>query len=202
MKKKLIAVAAAAVAIVPVAASPASATATGEVAFTCTAHLPDFPTSGAQGTCDGTASIAGLPSAGVGGLAGLSNSLDPYVLVTAPGARGNFSATFDYQEPCVAAGPPPAGLANGRATITALTGVKDGVTVTATATVRFQWVRAGTEAAILITGGSIEFSDNESATITAGAGTAAFIPVAQAHNICGRGGSMDALVAGTATIAA
>ena len=199
MKKKLIALAAAAVAIIPVAVSPASATATGEVAISCTAHLPNFPTSAGSGTCNGTASVAGIPSAGVGGIAGEAGG-QAYVLVTAPNVTGNFSASFDYQEPCIANEPPAAGTARGSATITGLTGVKNGVSVTADARIDFEWTRAGLTAAVLITGGSVNFSDGSSASVTAGGAVAGFAPVLQAHNVCPSGGPLDALVVGTATI--
>ncbi|MDQ3951831.1 MAG: hypothetical protein M3279_02530 [Actinomycetota bacterium] len=199
MKKKLIAIAAAAVAIVPLTGSPASAAGAGAVAFSCTAHLQAFPTLSGQGTCNGTASVAGIPSAGVGGVAG-STGGQAYVLVTAPNVTGNFSARFDYEEGCVANEPPVAGAASGEATITGLSGLKGGANVTASATITFEWTRGGLTAAVVVTGGVINFSDGSSDSVAAGAALAAFVPVLTANNVCPSGGPLDALVAGTAVL--
>lgn len=206
MKKKLVAIAAAAVAIVPLAGSPASAVGAGNVVITCHAHLPAFPTDNATGTCDGDANIpAPLPGTAVGGLAGVDTTgsePEPFVLTTEPGITDNFSASFQYNEGCVAGEPPLLGSAfNATATITGLEGIKGGDPVTGSATVQFEWTRAGLTAAIQITGGTLTLSDGYSTSLT-GAGAAAFVPVLTLNNTCNGNGALEAYVAADATLAA
>lgn len=197
--KRFIAILAAVAAVIPMTGSPASATVTGEIVFECTAHLEAFPTPDGHGTCSGSAVV---PSLGAGGLAGTSATGQAYALRTDPGARNNFNADFTYREACVAGEPPAAGTAEGTATISGLTGVKNGVNVTAAATVSFVWTRAGATAAIRITGGTVEFSDGDIATGTVGAATAAFAPILTLNNRCPVGGPLEAVVAGSATLGA
>lgn len=106
--------------VAPASASPGA----GEVAFTCTANLPNFPAppNTPGGTCTGTAAGA---------------------LVTSTGqqvpATGAFHAEFTYTEP--AATCPAQGSAAGTFTITTPAGTISG---------QFSWVRVGATAAIEI----------------------------------------------------
>lgn len=192
MKKKLVAIAAAAVAILPFTGSPAQASVSGAIAFECVAQLPEFPSPQANGSC-------GTPSAAVGTVSGLSASGQAYTLVAA--GVNNFGASFEYQEACVANEPPVLGTANGTATVTGLTGVKNGAPVTASAELQFSWRRVGLTAAITISSGEIQFSDGDTATplVAASANAAAgFAPVLTLANTCPVGGPLQAAVAGTA----
>lgn len=201
MKKKLIAIAAAAVAVVPFTASPAPAAGGGNVAITCNAHLPQFPTAAGHGTCNGTAVVAPLPGRATGGITGVIGTT-PFALVTDPTVSGNFTAEFDYNEGCVANEPPAVGTAfNATATITGLEGKKGTADVTAEATVQFEWTRVGLTAAVVITGGEINFSDGSSAGVAAGAATAAFVPFLTLSNTCAGSGALEAYVVADATIA-
>lgn len=202
MKKKLVALAAAAVAIVPVTVSPANAgPAAGELVFECVASLPGFPSGAGTGKC-GPDTLAGgpvVPSSAEGTIQGVTDSGQPFVL-TAAGVN-NFTATFNYQEACVAGEPPVLGTANGSATIKGMTGVV-GVTPVANAeiTVTFTWTRVGATAAITITGGTLTFGAEVEA-VTAGTGEAAFAPVVTTGNTCPSGGGLKALVTGSAQVA-
>lgn len=197
MKKKLVAIAAAAVAMIPLIGSPANASVTGNVSFVCTANLPEFPSPASSGSCGPTSSAAGS-------VAGLSVGGDPYAVAIA--GANNFSASFDYNEACLAGSEPPvAGQANGTATVTGITGVKGGATVTATATLKFDWDRAGVVAAVNIRadGSLLEFSDGDTAVLTVdAAAVAAFAPVLTLANTCPVGGPLQAVVAGNAVFGA
>lgn len=204
--KKIIAIAAAAVAILPFTASPAPAAGAGNVVITCKADLPQFPTDNGNGTCNGTVTIpAPLPGTAVGGLAGVDTSgatPEPFVLTTAPGVSDNFSASFQYNEGCVAGEPPVLGSAfNATATITGLQGTKGDQNVTGSATVEFEWTRAGLTAAIQITGGTLSLSDGYSAPLV-GAGAGAFVPFLTVDNTCDGNGPLKAYVVANATLAA
>lgn len=202
MKKKLVALAAAAVAIVPVTVSPANAgPGAGEVVFECVASLPAFPSGAGSGTC-GSGSLAGgpvVPSSAEGTIQGKTASNVPFALVAA--GLNNFTATFNYQEACVAGEPPVLGTANGSATITGMTGVvgtsivNDGKLV-----VNFTWTRGGTAAAITITGGTLT-ATGLSESVSVGVGEAAFAPVIGLANTCPSGGGLKALVTGSAQVA-
>lgn len=193
MKKKLVAIAAAAVAVLPFTSQPAHASVSGNIAFECVAQLPEFPSPQANGSC-------GAPSAAAGTVSGLSASGQAYTLVAA--GVNNFSASFEYQEACVANEPPLLGTANGSATVTGMVGVKNGAQVSASATLQFSWRRVGATAVITITSGEIQFSDGDTATpmVAASANaTAAFAPVLTLANTCPVGGPLQAAVAGNAT---
>ncbi|HEX2295380.1 MAG TPA: hypothetical protein VHN37_08740 [Actinomycetota bacterium] len=205
MKKKLIAIAAAAVAIVPLTGSPASASVTGGFVFECTASLPEFPADAGTGSCGSAAPVGttSVPSTATGSVAGVTAANQPYALVAA--GAGNFSATFDYAEGCLAGGvPPPLGTASGTATVTGLTGVKGGAPTTATATLDFEWVRVGLTAAVTFTDGEIVFSDDTATPLVmqSAVAEAAFGPVLLGNNSCPSGGPLKAVVAGAAEFGA
>lgn len=193
MKKKLVAIAAATLVILPFGASPASAdTGAGVIAFECVANLSIFPGSG-SGTCGSNSLAPGspvIPSTAEGTITGVTSSGQPFVLVAA--GVNNFSASFNYEEACLAGEPPVLGLATGTATITGVTGTVGTTPVSGNLTVTFSWTRAGLTAAVTINGGSFP---GISGTIT-GAGTAAFVPLLTAGNTCGGGAPLRALVAG------
>ena len=201
MKKKLVAIAAAAVAMIPLIGSPAHASASGKVAFQCTTTLPEFPSPQASATCSGSAT---------GKVAGQSVGGDAYVVVAA--GVNNFKAEFEYNEACLAEGVPPAlGTANGTATVTGLVGVKAGpggakVPVTGSATLGFTWTRVGVNAVVTVSSDPskthLDFSDGDTATLTVAAATATFAPVLTLANTCPVGGPLTAAVAGTATFGA
>lgn len=206
MKKKLIALVAAAVAVIPFTVSPAHAAAGGgTIVFECTADLPFFPSDGGVGQC-GTdkahESAPEVPSTAEGVLTGVTDQNNPFVIVVA--GTDNFDATFDYSEGCVAGEPPLAGTAAGSAEITGLSGIAGTDVITGgEIKVTFSWVRAGATAVITITGGTIDV-DGTDDTISGdvlGAGTAAFVPVISAGNTCPSGDSLKAPVVGTATVA-
>jgi hypothetical protein len=196
LKKKLVAIAAAAVAMIPLTGSPAHASATGALAFECVAQLPEFPSPQATGSC-------GAVSVATGSVSGVTASGAPYSLTVDPTkALNNFTADFEYNEACVANEPPVLGTAAGTATVTGLTGVKGtNVPVTATATLDFSWRRVGLTAVITFTSATIEFSDDTATPLlppTANA-AAVFAPVLTLANTCPVGGPLQAAVAGTAT---
>lgn len=204
MKKKLIAIAAAAVAIVPLNISPASASTTGGFVFECTAVLPEFPSPAGNGVCGSNAPVGStaVPSAAVGSVSGTTTAGQPYSVVAA--GANNFSAAFSYAEGCVANEPPVLGTASGTAVVTGLTGVKGGAPTTATATLDFEWVRAGATAVVTFTGGSLNFSDDTATPLVlqSAAGSAVFAPLLDARNSCPVGQGLRAVVAGSATFGA
>src|SRR3954452_2899411 len=77
-------------------ASPASATVTGAVAFTCEAHLAQFPSPLSNGNCTNGA----LPAAALGVGAGTDNGGGAYAIAGA--GTGNFNSVFQYNETCAA----------------------------------------------------------------------------------------------------
>lgn len=204
MKKKLIAITAAAVAIVPLNISPASASTTGGFVFECTAVLPEFPSPSGNGTCGSNAPVGNtaVPATAAGTVAGTTTGGDAYVVVAA--GANNFSASFSYAEGCVANEPPVLGTASGTATVTGLTGVKGGAPTTATATLDFEWVRVGATAVVTFTGGTLNFGDDTATPLVlqSAAGTAVFAPLLDANNACPVGGALRAVVAGSATFGA
>lgn len=189
MKNRLIALAAAVVALVPLTAGTASATATGSLAFECTASLPAFPATSGSGTCSGGAA----PAVAGGVVAGVTNNDNqPYTLYGA----GSFSASFDYSEGCFLNEPPAIGTASGSATVT-ISATVGGQTTTATVTVEFTWTRVGVTAAITTGPARISFGTGHTATAAApGAATAAFAPLLGVNNTCPSGGPLTAVVAG------
>lgn len=194
MKKKLVAIAAATLVILPFGASPASAdTGGGMIAFECVASLSLFPSGGGTGTC-GTNSLApgtpAVPSSASGTITGVTDDGEPFVLVVA--GVNNFDASFSYEEACVAGEPPVLGTASGTAEIRGVTGTVGTTSVSGTIEVSFSWVRAGLTAVVTITDGSFPGISGE---IT-GAGTAAFVPLLTAGNTCAGGAPLRALVAG------
>ncbi len=193
MKKKLIAIAAALVAIVPLTGGNASAAAeAGALAFECTAELSAFPTAAGSGVCEGDVAPAVAGGAVVG-----TSTTGPFAIT----GSGSFFAEFTYAEGCVANEPPALGTASGTATVSGMAAVNNGVSVTASATINFNWTRVGLTAAIVITGGQISFSDGATATLGTSAATAGFAPLLQQNNTCPDGGPLKAIVAGTATVA-
>lgn len=93
----------------------------GQVAFTCTATLPNFPAaSGSNGTCSGTATGVVVTSAGV-----------------QTAVQGSFNASFSYNEPVATC--PAQGTANGTFSI-------NGGQITGS----FSWQRVGATAAITL----------------------------------------------------
>jgi hypothetical protein len=106
-------------AIAPASADPG----VGQVAFTCTANLPNFPApNGAGGTCSGTA------TGFVAGAGGAHTAV-----------QGAFNANFSYNEPLATC--PATGTANGQFTITTSAGTVSG---------NFSWTRAGATAVITL----------------------------------------------------
>lgn len=206
MKKKLVAIAAAAVAMIPIIGSPANAAAAaGTLKFECVAALPEFPSPQAEGTCgSNTLGIGGpvVPSSATGVIKGATDANQPIVLVAA--GTNNFSAAFTYQEPCVANEPPASGTANGKATITGLQGVVGTTQVNnGTLVVDFEWVRGGATAAILITDAVLTTSQGTVDGVTVvGAGAANFAPLLGATNVCPVGGPIRAVVEGSASVVA
>ena len=193
MKKKLIALVAAVVAVVPfTTGGTASAAGGGALAFECSAQLPNFPTSAGHGSCRGTAETTAGPLVGTIGTT-------PFI-VSGP---GSFYAEFDYQEPCIASEPPAAGTANGYADITGLRAVHGGAPTTASAHITFNWTRAGANAVITITSGTLTIAGPGGGTVNlvGGAATAAFAPLLGEDNVCPVGGPLQAVVAGTAAVA-
>lgn len=205
MKKKLVAIAAAAVAMIPLAGTSANAAAAaGTLKFECVANLPAFPTPQGDGTC-GPGALAGgpvVPSSATGVITGATNDNLPIVLVAA--GVNNFSAQFSYQEPCIANEPPATGTANGTATITGLQGVVGTTPVSGgKLVVEFTWVRGGGTAAITITGATLSAgSTTVEGTTVVGAGEASFAPVLGPANLCPEGGPLKALVEGSASVVA
>lgn len=194
MKKKLIALVTAVVAIVPfTGVGTANAAVAGTLAFQCKAELSAFPTAAGSGRCRGTVGPAGITA----GVAFGTSTTGPFVITGA----GSFEASFTYSEGCVAGEPPLIGAAQGTATISGMTAVNNGSPTTASGTISFSWQRVGVTAAIVINGGTISFGDGASANIGTSAGTAAFVPLLQPNNTCPDGGPLEALVAGTAALA-
>ncbi|HEX2195472.1 MAG TPA: hypothetical protein VHJ76_00990 [Actinomycetota bacterium] len=197
--KKLIAIAAVVAALTPLTAGPASAQVSGNVAFNCTAKLSAFPSVSGSGRCEGGARIG---ASGWGCVAGFRTPPVPpdFYLICGRGLN-TFSATFTYNEQCVAGEPPVVGSAEGTATISDLLAVYNGTVTTANATLDFIWTRAGATAAIQITGGTINFGNGESVSGTLGVGEAAFAPLLTQDNLCPEGGPLEAEVVGSAQIA-
>lgn len=201
MNKKLVALAAAAVAIVPLANSPASAAAAGgKLAFSCVAALPEFPSPQASGTCGSDTLGSGpvVPSMTTGSILGVTDQDNPFTLVAA--GTDNFDASLTYEEPCVAGAPLLNGDAGGDATIGA-TGRVGTSPVTADIDIEFTWIRGLASTAITITGGTVVFTSGTTDTVTGavlGAGQASFAPVLTAGNLCPGGGELKAAVAGSA----
>jgi hypothetical protein len=191
LKKKLIALVAAVVAVVPFLPGTASAQAGGALAFECTANLNAFPSPGSSGTCSGFVEPLGVAA---GGAAGVSNEGSPYVIVGA----GDFNASFTYAEGCVANEPPALGTANGTATISDVPAIHKGALTTADGTLTFSWTRVGLTAVITINSMSLTFANGGSDNPTLGAATAVFVPVIGAANSCPSGGPLQAEVAGAA----
>ena len=206
MKTKLVAIAAAAVAIIPLTGSPTTAAAAaGTITFECVANLPQFPSRQAEGTCGayspGAPAPAG-PSTATGVMAGTTDSGQPFVLAAIP-TTNNFFAEFTYFEPCIAGEPPVTGQANGTAEISNLQGVVGTTPVNGgTLTVGFTWIRGGGTAAIIITDATLSFGETITGTTVAGAGSASFAPVLQADNLCPVGGDLRAVVQGSAAVGA
>jgi len=149
---RVIAVAATAAVTLLAPTTPANATVTGAVLFSCEAKLPAFPAvSGIGGTCS-----AGLvPAAALGVAAGIDDHADPYVVT----GLGTFSARFDYAEGNCAPGPVPAtGTAEGDAWITGLTGVHGGLVEAARVDTHFTWTRVGLVAVVITTNTRVTFS--------------------------------------------
>ncbi|MDQ3913967.1 MAG: hypothetical protein M3323_01360 [Actinomycetota bacterium] len=190
MKKKLIALVAAAVAVVPFTSGTASAQGAGALAFECEAFLSAFPSPGASGECKGTVEPLGIAA---GGAAGVGTE-GPYALV----GPGDFNASFTYAEGCVANEPPAIGTANGTATITGVPAVNKGELTTANASLVFSWTRVGLTAAITISDMQITFANGGSDNPALGVATAGFAPVLTQNNTCPSGGPLTAVVAGAA----
>lgn len=191
MKKKLIALVAAVVAVVPFLPGTASAQGAGALAFECTANLNAFPSPGSSGSCSGLIEPLGVAA---GGAAGVSNEGNPYVIVGA----GDFNASFTYAEACVANEPPALGTANGTATITGVPAVHKGELTTASGSLTFSWTRAGLTAVVTINSMSLTFANGGSDNPALGAAAAAFVPVLGSANACPSGGPLQAEVAGVA----
>lgn len=196
--KKLIALAAAVMVVIPFTVTPASAgPGAGVIAFECTAKLDAFPSPSGSGTCEGGATIP-APSVASGALAGTTDDGDPYVVSGA----GAFTAEFTYAEGCLLGEPPLTGAAEGSATVSGLTAVKNGGTTSATLVIdSFTWTRAGLTAAITLGSGRIEFGDGDVAQTFTGAAEAAFAPILTQDNLCPVGGPLQALVVGSAQVA-
>jgi hypothetical protein len=190
--KKLIAIATALVAIVPMTGTPASAQTAAALAFTCTATLPSFPSGGAHGSCGGTAAVTGAGAHVVVG--GTS-----YVITGA----GTLDARFDYNESCVPGPvplPPLQGVAAGSVEIDGLRAVgTDGSVTTASADLWFNWNRTGAVAVISITSGTLTVG-GENVRISGDTAEAAFVPIGTAGRFCPEGGPLEALVVGSAQI--
>lgn len=116
--------------------APANAAGAGQLAFTCTASLPNFPappnTTG--GTCNGSASGAII---GTGGQKAV--------------VQGSFNASFSYTEP--AATCPATGTASGTFSV-------DG----GAATGKFSWERVGATAVITLSNVSVPAAGISGAT--------------------------------------
>ncbi|HEV2755938.1 MAG TPA: hypothetical protein VG318_09210 [Actinomycetota bacterium] len=190
MKKKLIALVAAVVAIVPFMSAPASAQSGGALAFECTAQLGSFPSPGSGGTCKGLVEPLGVAA---GAAAGVSDQ-GPYVLV----GPGDFEASFGYAEACVANEPPAIGTATGRATITGMPAIHKGELTTASGSLGFSWTRVGLTAAITLDDVSLTFANGGLARPALGVAVAGFAPVIGPGNTCPSGGPLTAEVAGVA----
>lgn len=191
MKKKLIALVAAVVAVVPFLPGTASAQAAGALAFECTAKLSAFPSPGSSGTCSGRVKPQGTAA---GAVVGLSNEGNPYVIVGA----GDFNASFTYAEACVANEPPAIGTANGTATISGVPAIHKGELTTASGSLTFSWTRVGLTAVITIGSTSLSFANGGTDNPALGAATAAFAPIIGPANTCPSGGPLEAQVAGVA----
>jgi hypothetical protein len=210
LKTKLVAIAAAAVAILPLTSSPATAgPGHGKIAFSCVADLPAFPSAASNGTCGsgtlGTGPV--VPSSASGKISGLTDQGNAFTVAVA--GTNNFNAEFAYREPCVAGEPPVTGEANGTATVTGWTGrVVDPdtgaveIVTNGTLTVTFNWARVGATAEILIGDADLSFTgSSDTATNGTGAGGASFAPVLTQGNLCPEGGPLKALVTGSAALA-
>lgn len=170
------------------APAPAFATATGEVAFECTAYLPEWPSPGANGACgDGTAPALASVSA-----TGLADDGLPYVLYGA----GRVQSQFAYNAPCVANEPPLLGAFAGRATITAVPAIHGGIPKVAVISTEFTATLVGTEFVFNTSGPRITFTPSGTASGSVAPGTGTFAPVLTANNTCPVGGPMTALVQG------
>ncbi len=202
--KKLITIAVAGIALIPVNGSIASAdVAAGTIAFECVASLPEFPSPGASGTCGTNTLDTGPPIASsaegvVSGTIGTTPGT-PFVLVAS--GTDNFSAAFTYAETCIAGEAPVEGRATGTATVTGMTGVVGSTPVSgATLELGFEWRRAGAAAAIELGSATITTSSGTSAGTVAGAGQASFAPIVTQSNRCPAGGPMKAFVTGSAAL--
>lgn len=192
MKKKLIALVAAVVAVVPFMPSPASAQAGGSLGFQCTAKLNSFPTPGGTGRCEGRIGPVGVTA---GAAAGIDNEGEAYVIVGA----GTFTADFSYAEACIANEPPAIGTAQGTAYIKDVPAIRKGALTDADGVLTFAWTRVGLSAVVTITGASITFGNGGSDNPAIGAAVAGFAPVIGPSNTCPSGGPLEAEVAGEAT---
>lgn len=173
------------------APAPASASVSGSITFHCTAHLPEWASPQAVGTCGGGAT----PAVASVNLTGVDTWGVPYTVT----GVGSLSAVFEYRNACLLNEPPLVGDAQGQVTISGLTAVHGTTLTSATLTADFSWLRVGTTAAISVTNWRIPFGDRDSATGSLGAGSAAFTPIAGPGNTCASGGPMQALVDGEVT---
>lgn len=181
--KAMLMVAAVMAMVMSLFAAPASAAGQGEVAFTGTASLPDFPSPGNTGTFSGTAS---------GKLQGVGNS-GPYAVVY---ANATMTASFNYNEP--AATCPALGTANGSFTIS---GASVGTDSTVTIKGNFSWNRAGATAVITLSNVSVTLNGTLEDSGGSGAATAAFESPNAVTNCLAGGGPLTATVAGSGTVA-
>lgn len=163
------------------AAEIATAPAAGAFVFTCEADLPEWPSPGNTGNCDG-----GPVNAGV------------IVHGTTPTTSTTMSAQgFNYSEPCVLSEPPLVGFADGNANFGGGNSVD------------FTWVRVGLTAVVVVNdlkadGGSHYLVDGVPVVGTvAGAGLAAFAPIPGPDGLgtCEDPAPLTAIVAGAGAAA-
>jgi hypothetical protein len=178
--------------------TPADASITGGLLFTCEADLPTFPSPAGGGVCD-----PGLvPASALGVGAGIDAQGDPYVVT----GLGTFNASFNYNETCPPGPalplPPPVGTAVGSASITGLTAVHGTATMGARIDTQFRWVRVGLTAVIITFNTRITFSNGHIAVSASPAsgtaddgGGAAFVPIPTPGN-CAAPAHTRAVVAG------
>ena len=183
MIRRLSALLVSALIVAVVAASPASASTTGEVVFNCSMQLPAWPSPNANARCDGTSIVS---------VSGLDDSGTPYTLA----GPGEFHMFIDYATACIAGEPPLLWNAVGQIQVGRILAVRAGAVTQATLSAAVEIVGTPGSFTFRTQGHHVVFADGATASGMTGTGEASMAYVPGASNVCPVGGPLSASVQG------
>lgn len=165
-------------------AAPAVASTTGNVVFSCSLEMSDWPGASGHGECHGTSTVS---------VSGFDDTGTAYTV----GGPGAFHMTFDYSAACIAAEPPLLWSGFGQIEVGPVLAVRGGTVTQATLTADVSIVGTLGSYTFTTTRHRVVFPDATIAFGATGLGEASMAMGPGATNRCPVGGRMSASVNGS-----